>query len=29
VKKLKGEEIPAQYTYNPTVVTPYNLDQHR
>jgi ribose transport system substrate-binding protein len=29
VKKLKGEEIPAKYTYNPTVVTTYNLDQHR
>jgi ABC-type sugar transport system substrate-binding protein len=29
VKKLKGEEIPAHYTYNPTVVTTYNLDKHR
>jgi ABC-type sugar transport system substrate-binding protein len=29
VKKLKGEEIPAKYSYNPTVVTTYNLDQHR
>jgi ABC-type sugar transport system substrate-binding protein len=29
VKKLKGEEIPAHYTYSPTVVTRYNLDQHR
>jgi ABC-type sugar transport system substrate-binding protein len=29
VKKLKGEEIPAHYTYNPTVVTTYNLAQHR
>jgi len=28
-KKLKGEEIPAKYSYNPTVVTTYNLDQHR
>ena len=29
VKKLNGEEIPAKYTYSPTVVTTYNLDQHR
>lgn len=29
VKKLKGEEIPAKFSYNPTVVTTYNLDQHR
>lgn len=29
VKKLNGEEIPAKYSYNPTVVTTYNLDQHR
>lgn len=29
VKKLKGEEIPAHYTYSPTVVTTYNLAQHR
>jgi len=29
VKKLKGEDIPAHYSYNPTVVTTYNLDQHR
>jgi ribose transport system substrate-binding protein len=28
-KKLNGEEIPAKYTYSPTVVTTYNLDQHR
>ena len=29
VRKLKGEDIPAHYSYNPTVVTTYNLDQHR
>jgi ribose transport system substrate-binding protein len=29
VKKLKGETIPAHYSYNPTVVTLYNLDKHR
>ncbi len=26
VEKLKGETIPARYTYNPTVITQYNLD---
>jgi ABC-type sugar transport system substrate-binding protein len=29
VKKLKGETIPAHYSYNPTVVTQYNLDKYR
>lgn len=26
---LDGKEIPARFTYNPDVVTPFNLDQHR
>lgn len=29
VKKLKGETIPAHYSYNPTVITQYNLDKNR
>jgi ribose transport system substrate-binding protein len=29
VKKLNGETIPAHYSYNPTVITQYNLDQNR
>jgi len=28
VKKLKGETIPARYTYNPTVITQYNLGKN-
>lgn len=29
VQHLNGESIPARFTYQPTVVTTYNLDQHR
>lgn len=29
VQKLNGEDIPARYSYSPTVVTQGNLDQHR
>ena len=29
VRHLKGEKVPAKYSYNPDVVTTYNLDQHR
>jgi ribose transport system substrate-binding protein len=29
VQHLDGEEVPARFTYNPAVVTSYNLDQFR
>ena len=29
VQKLKGEQIPARYTYNPTIITHDNLDKNR
>ena len=29
VKHLKGEAVPARFTYSPAVVTKYNLDQFR
>ena len=29
VSHLNGEKVPAKYSYNPDVVTTYNLDQHR
>lgn len=29
VQALNGEEIPERFSYNPSVVTTYNLDQHR
>ena len=29
VQKLKGEAIPARYTYNPTIITHDNLEQNR
>jgi len=29
VQKLKGEQIPARYTYNPAIITHDNLDAHR
>ena len=29
VSHLNGEKVPANYSYNPDVVTTYNLDQHR
>ena len=29
VSHLKGEKVPAKYSYNPDVITTYNLDQHR
>lgn len=29
LQKLKGEQIPARYTYNPTIITHDNLDKNR